>query len=104
MTDADELFQTLSELREEVFRLAKEEATGSGDAAARMQRAEEINTRFNELQPKIEELPEGERERLYQPLTEGRLDLVYVLSKGEDPTTSTRLYHALGDLEAGGAD
>ena len=89
--------QTVYAVSHEAFTLAREAAVGEGDAAARERQARVLNSRLDELWPLVQAAPDNERPGLNQAWTDARLDLGYILSGGELPT-STRLHYALADL------
>jgi hypothetical protein len=95
-TQTDEEFgREISKLSADAFQLAIA-AVESGDFAAQEAKARELNKRLDDAWPRIDLSPEPAKSALSKDWTDARLDLGYVLSKGE-LSTSTRLYYALKD-------
>jgi hypothetical protein len=80
------------------FELAQEAAASQAKQNERARRAREINDFLNELVPYIQNAPLEEQEGLRTAWTDARLDVGYVLSGGELPT-STRLFHYLEGIK-----
>src|SRR5215217_3612627 len=89
----DDLGIELAKLSAAAFAMAQV-ATERGDFAAHEADARALNDRLEEFRPRIEAAPATEQPALEQVWTDARLDLGYVLSAGELPT-STRMHHFL---------
>ena len=94
MEDSD-LNQTVYGLSNEAFELARA-AAESGDYAAGEARAQELNDQLTGLWPRVEDAPAEEQAELSRVWSDARLDVGYVLSGGELPT-STRLHQVVQD-------
>lgn len=94
MDDGD-LNQTVNELSNEAFELARA-AAESGDYAAGEARARELNDQLTDVWPSVEGAPAEEHDELSRVWSDARLDVGYVLSGGELPT-STRLHQVVRD-------
>ena len=89
----DDLGLELAKLSAAAFAMAQI-ATERGDFAAHEADARALNDRLEEIRPRIESASPAEQPALEQVWTDARLDLGYILSAGELPT-STRMHHFL---------
>ena len=96
--DLRDLKKTLDQLNRDAFGLAQAAAADTGGKASRGRRARAMNNRLDELIPFVQSAPPEDQAGLIQAWNDARLDLGYVLSGGELPT-STRLFHYLQDVK-----
>ena len=91
------LQRQLDQVNRRTLELAKEVAAGTGDPEQRKSEARKLNKRLDELWPQVEAAPAGTQAALNQAWSDARLDLGYVLSDGDAPT-SIRFFHYLQDI------
>jgi hypothetical protein len=91
----EEFALELSKISAEAFALATA-AIDSGDFETGKARARELDARLDETWPRIDRGTEPAKSALAKDWTDARMDIGYLLSHGELPT-STRLFHALND-------
>lgn len=97
-TAYDELGPELAELRAKAFAMALV-ATERGDFGAHAADARALDERLSALRPRIEAAGPDEQPAHEQTWSDARLDLGYVLSAGELPT-SNRLSNYFEDPDA----
>lgn len=87
----------VNRLSAEAFKLAKQAVTRGGDEFKR--KAEELDHRLEEVLPKIQRLPSDKQPGLMEDWNNARLDLTYILSGNNGPS-STRLFYFLQELKS----
>jgi hypothetical protein len=100
MTEITGLRDQIGSLSDEAFALARESARHGAALEGLHMQALDLHNRLQEARQLVEAAPENERPFLNQLLSEGVLDIMYVVSAGKAPS-SLRLYHYLAD-QAGG--
>ncbi len=96
--EQEDLVHLVRKLSDAAFELAQQAYAGKGEEAAREAKAQEMNSFLNELVPLIQQSPTDDQATLEQTWTDARLDVGYVLSKGE-LSTSTRLHHYINNTK-----
>jgi hypothetical protein len=91
----DELKESVNSSSAEAFALARD-AAESGDFDKDQDRAKVLNDQLTEFWEQIESLAADQQAELTQAWSDARLDIGYLLSRGE-LDTSTRLYQIVRD-------
>jgi hypothetical protein len=82
----DGLREELEQLATEALQLGLSVARGTPSPSG-ADRARDIDARLDELVPALEEIPEPERQPLVEVWNDARLDVGYVLSDGNAPSS-----------------
>ena len=93
----DDVRSSVQRLSAQSFESAKAVAAAGGSTESQRETARHLDGELANLWPAVDALPPNQRAEVSAAWTDARLDLDYILSAGQLPT-STRMYHYLQEL------
>src|SRR5690348_13150009 len=94
----DEVRSAVQRLSAQSFELAKAVAATGGSTESQRESARQLDGELANLWPAVDALPPDPKSEASAAWTDARLDLDYILSAGQLPT-STRMFHYLQELK-----